>query len=67
MRRPDNFSQWEANERRLERELARRPVCAECGEHIQDETAFFINGELICENCVEIYRVEVSEFNEASW
>lgn len=39
--------------------LEKMPVCADCDEHIQDETAFYINGEWICENCMDSYRREV--------
>ena len=39
--------------------LEKMPVCADCREHIQDETAFYINGEWICENCMDSYRREV--------
>ena len=39
--------------------LERRPVCVDCGEHIQDETAYYINGEWICEDCMDSYRKEV--------
>lgn len=53
---PDNYSQWEAHERQHEAWLARRPVCADCENHIQDETAYYINGEWICEDCMDSYR-----------
>ena len=42
----DAFHQHEAAQ---ERWLRSRPVCAECGEHIQDEYAFYIDGEWICD------------------
>lgn len=32
--------------------LDRLPVCAYCGEPIQDEFCYEINGELICEECL---------------
>ena len=35
------------------------PECAECGEVITDEEAYYINGEWVCEACVETYRREV--------
>lgn len=41
---PDNYSQWENHERKAEAWLAKRPVCYECGEHIQDEDCWEING-----------------------
>lgn len=39
--------------------LAKRPVCADCGHHIQEEEAYYINGEWICERCMDSYRREV--------
>lgn len=39
--------------------LERRPVCADCGEHIQDERAYYINGEWICRDCMSAYEQEV--------
>lgn len=41
--------------------LAKRPVCADCGHHIQEEEAYYINGEWICERCMDSYRREVTE------
>ena len=35
------------------------PECAECGEKIQDEEAYYINGEWICLNCMDSYKREV--------
>lgn len=39
--------------------LERRPVCADCDEHIQDERAYYINGEWICRDCMTAYEQEV--------
>lgn len=36
--------------------LKSRPKCRVCGEHIQDEKAYFINGWWICDICIEHYR-----------
>ncbi len=33
--------------------LAKRPRCAYCGEPIQDEHLYEINGELICDECLQ--------------
>ena len=41
------------------KELESRPVCADCQEHIQEETAFYIEEKWICENCIDSYRREV--------
>lgn len=61
---PDNYSQWEDRERQCEAWLARRPECADCGKHIQDEKAYYINGEWICENCMSTYFVDVGDYIE---
>ena len=36
-----------------ERWLARLPQCEYCGEHIQDEYFYEINGEWICKACLD--------------
>ncbi len=38
-----------------ERWLSRRPICKDCGEHIQDETAYYNDrGHFwICQECFE--------------
>ena len=37
--------------------LERLPVCAECGEPIQTDECYEINGEIICPDCLkENYR-----------
>ena len=51
-----DFSRHDAAQNRR---LAQRPVCSECEEHIQDEEAYYINGEWICESCMEGYKREV--------
>lgn len=57
----DNYSLWEMHEADQERRLAKLPECADCGEPIQDESAYYINGEWICEDCMESYRRDVNE------
>lgn len=49
----DNYSVWEANERRMEDWLSRKPICSYCGQHIQDERLFDINGLLYHEECAK--------------
>ena len=52
----EDFSRWDAEQNR---QLAQRPECADCGEPIQEEEAYYINGFWICERCIESYRREV--------
>ena len=51
-----DFDAWDAEQNR---HLATLPECADCEQAIQDEFAYYINGEWICENCMDSYRREV--------
>lgn len=44
-----------------ERRIARLPRCSECDNHITTECAYYINGEWICEECMDSYRQPVPE------
>lgn len=46
----------------LERQQESLPVCAECEEKITDEHLYIINGEMICENCIELCKHYTDEF-----
>ena len=56
---PDVYEMWEAHDDEQCRMLERLPVCADCEEPIQTETAYYIHGEWICESCIESYRKEI--------
>lgn len=45
-----------------EEKIKRLPVCADCGEHIQDEFCYEFNGEYICERCLEDLHKKAVEF-----
>lgn len=53
---PDAYDVWEAHDAQQEKALSERPVCADCDEHIQKEEAYYINGEWICERCMDSYK-----------
>lgn len=55
----DNYDRWKQHEEEKESMLNRLPVCCECGNHIQDDSAYYINDEWICENCMDSYKREV--------
>lgn len=49
-----DFNRW--NDEQEER-LAELPECEECGEHIQDEYLWDIDGQILCEDCArKLYR-----------
>lgn len=45
-----DFANYDAEQ---QEQLEKLPVCIECGEPIQDKYCFEINGEYICEECLE--------------
>lgn len=56
---PDNYDLFARHDAEQEAQLEKLPECSECGEHIQDEEAYYINGEWICERCMDSYKREV--------
>ena len=43
--------------------LARRPICSDCGEYIQDDHYYSMNDEPICPTCMENhYRKEIEDY-----
>lgn len=66
VRYTDNpVADFERYDREQQDKLAALPVCSECGEAIQDEYFYLINGENICEECLkDNYRKQVADFVE---
>lgn len=60
---PDNYDQFKKWDAEQSDWLERRPECADCGKHIQDDTAFCIDGEWICEGCMSAYLVNVEDYS----
>ena len=59
---PDAYDQWKAHEAEQQAQLDKLPKCCECREPIQDEYAYYIYGEWVCEECMkENYRMKVQE------
>lgn len=56
-----DYDRYEADQ---EAWLNSRPVCAWCGEHIQDEHAYRIGGDLVCSDCLEQEKVNVDDLVE---
>lgn len=47
----DNFALWQQHERDMEASLTRRPQCECCGQYIQDDYTWEIDGALFCPKC----------------
>ena len=48
----DPVADFERYDAQRQRELAKLPMCSECGQPITDEYCFEVNDELICESCI---------------
>ena len=59
---PDVLDQWAEFNRQLEEALEKLPECCECGEAIQDEYCFEINGEYVCERCLMDNHRQYTEY-----
>ena len=55
----DPIADFERHDAEQNRRLEQLPVCADCDNAIQDETAYYINGEWICKDCMSSYEREV--------
>lgn len=58
----DNHDRFEQYDRRQQQMLSARPVCVMCGEHIQSEYCWQLEGGLICESCIEECRCETEDY-----
>ena len=58
----DIYDQWCRHEDELNKQLENRPVCVDCDNPIQDDEGFYINGEWICESCMDAYRRNISDY-----
>lgn len=59
----DNYDLWAAHDDEQEAKLRRLPVCCDCKDHIQQESAVRINGKWFCDRCLEDMREEIEEWN----
>ena len=58
----DNYDLWVEHDQREQEWLDSLPICEECGEPIQEDHCYNIDGEILCEECLkERYRVRTSE------
>lgn len=52
----DPAADWDAHCLDEEAYIRTLPFCADCGERILDEDCYEINGEAICNDCMEHYK-----------
>lgn len=51
----DAYDLWEAHDREQQKKLKQLPKCDYCDEPIEDDFLYEINGEYICEHCLDTY------------
>lgn len=60
---PDNYDAFEAYQASVDNWLDSRPVCIECGEPIQDDFLYDINGDIYCEECMkDVFRQSTDNY-----
>lgn len=63
-RLPEPYEFWDRHCEQQERELAKYPRCSICDNRITDDYVVVINGELICEECLQELRKPIEDFME---
>lgn len=58
---PDNYDMFRTYDYEQQRRVKKLPRCSHCDEHITDDTAFYIEGEWICEDCMNQFRKVVED------
>ena len=60
---PDNYDAFVKHEADQEEKMARLPVCDYCGNAIQDDWYYEIDGEKFCPDCMdEHFRKSTDDF-----
>lgn len=58
----DAYDMWKYRERSQRRKLDTLPTCDRCGEPIQDDYLWRVDGLVLCEDCAaNMYRFSVEE------
>jgi len=55
----NDFLAHDDEQEEQEEQLAKLPRCADCGEHIQQESAVNIGGDLYCDSCLDAMRESI--------
>lgn len=59
----DPVADFERHDREQTAALELLPLCDYCNDHIQDEYLYDINGEFICESCLDrFFRKRTEDF-----
>lgn len=59
-RSDDPERDWDSYCEAQENAMAHLPICANCGEHIDQDDAVFIDGKWYCDNCLREMRQDIA-------
>ena len=60
---PDNYDAWEAHDEEQESNLDKFPKCIYCGDRLTEEYVYVIDGETMCEKCLnDNHRKPIEDF-----
>lgn len=60
---PDYYDQWRQHDAIQQEKLSKRPLCGDCGEHVQEDHYYLIFGETVCPDCLkENYRKDIEDY-----
>ena len=61
----DNYDRWVEHDAEQSAWETKLPICDSCGERIQDDYLYDIDGELYCEECIiEHFRKPTEKYME---
>jgi RNA polymerase-binding transcription factor DksA len=63
-RTDDPIADFLARQRDIDERLERYPICECCGERIQDEKLYYIDGRFYCEECIEDCHKYTEDFED---
>lgn len=61
MKTDDPVRDFERHDAEQTEALKKRPQCSVCGEHIQEDMAYYIHDEWVCDDCVSWARKVVPD------
>lgn len=64
MRVPDNYDQFVMHQGEADRYMESRHICGWCGNPIQDDHAYNIEGDKVCPKCMEQWLDDRREYLE---
>lgn len=63
---PENYDWYRTKEAEEEKWLQNRPRCENCGEHIQDEYLYDVDGAVLCEECMkDLFRQSTEDYERS--